>query len=509
MADELQTTINVLTRDEHAKAYLKSYKLRAPAGVDIGPKSQPDVEARADADVAMVLYADAQSIAQGKVIIGATGEDLLRKAEAAGIEGKLPATGASGWVTIAASDTGGSIVEGRVLTHTQTKSRYQVTVGGTYFSGNLCPVTGIDTGTSTNLPIGSVLEWDEAPPGILPTAIVADDGEGDGLTGGRPEETDEELVQRIIEMRRDPATAGNAAEYRQAARKTPTLSIEQVFSYEAPFGPGTVAIVAMMRPAYPGASRAPNLVHLAAIDAKIRNSGFPGDDGPFVCSLIEVPVDVHIGVQWTRAATGFSDQAVWPPYVAASPVRVSAATSATSFTLETSVTIASPKIGQTLAFYNGATRRFVRKRVLTVTEVTAGKKWTITCETVATASDTSFVPRADLPAVPGQVVSPWSDSLNMLVTPMLTYFGQLGPGEMVHLFWDEGTRQKRQPESPELWPHVISSRDLANAPPKAIVSDVVPYQPASNGTSYSTPVGLTGSLVYLLTLGDFAVFAKG
>lgn len=509
MADEtLQTQITVLSRAEHVRRYLRSVKLYSAVGTDVGTGSQPDIEARAHGDVAMVLYSDVQICSANTNLIGATGKALLAKAAAVGIDGKLPASGAQGFAIIAAAEGGGTIEEGKTLRHKASGLRYEVTVTDLYVSGQLCPVRGIDTGTATNLAATTVLEWVDSIPGILPDAVVADNGDGlgVGLEGGRPEESDDELIQRIIDLRRNPPTSGNTAAYRAAAKKTPGLAVEAAFATEAVFGPGTVAIAVTMRPAYVGASRSPNPVQLQSIEDHLRNAGLPGDDGIFVAATEEVTVDVAIGVKWTKAALGWANRVPWPPRVDASPVRVSSAGSATHFILETAVSTLAPKPGDVVALYDNANRRFVQKQIGAVAVITAGLKWSVTCTTTANASDTTYVPRGDVGLVPGQFVSPWSKSLNLLVKPMLGYFGRLGPGEVFATFYDEGTRQKRQPESPEEWPHTLSSRDIGNAAPTTIASDVRVIAPASAGVTYSTPIGQPGVITYLLRLGDFAVY---
>lgn len=498
-----KTAITTYTRSGHKARYLRSYGLRAP-GVDVGPGSEPDVGAAAHADVMMVIYADVGILDAAVNLVGSTGKLLLEKAEAHGIDGKLPAVGSTGFVIVAAGETGGQIDEGTVLKHVPTALRFQCSVTDTYLSGELCPIVGIDTGEATNFPVGTILEWESPPAGIVNTAVVADNGEGDGLTGGRPEESDEELVQRIIDIRKNPAASGNSAEYRQIARKTPGLAIETVFAYDAIFGPGTVAITMTMRPAFPGASRVPTPVQLELVEARLRNGGFPSSDGLFMAAIEESPVDVFMGVTWTKQAKGWANVVVWPPFVAADPVHVNAGVTptATAFRLSTSGTAPAPKVGNDIAFYNAPARRFSNKRIASVVEVTLGQAWDVTIATANNVSDASFIPAT------GARVSPWSTSLTQLVLPLLQYMGSLGPGEMVASFADEGTRQKRQPESPDEFPSQISARDLGNAPPRALVSDVVLYEPTPNGVTKTTPVGTPGVLVGLLILGDFAVYQK-
>jgi hypothetical protein len=110
--------------------------------------------------------------------------------------------------------------------------------------------------------------------------------------------------------------------------------------------------------------------------------------------------------------------------------------------------------------------------------------------------------------MPGQLVSPWSDSLNQLPTALITYMLGLGPGEQFATLPDPGVRGRREPESPSSWPSTIGNADLVGAikatPP---ISDIVLRLPSQ--TPYPTPVGVPGVSVYLFTLGDLAVFVEG
>jgi Baseplate J-like protein len=484
--------IITFTRDEHRDRFLKFYKIRAPEA-DVGPGGEPHALASAHADAMVVVYGDAKTIGRNVNLVDATGEELLKKARAVGIDEKLPATGAEGLVVVTTATTGGTITEGVELKHKPTGLRFECAVTAVYTNGQRVPIRGIDTGTATNLPSGTVLEWTSPPPGINDTCTVYLD-----LQGGHPEETDDELIQRIIAKQKEPPASGNDAAYRKFVRETPGVPVEECWSYPAIFGPGTISVVFTIRTDSPLDSRIPNNTQITTVGANLSLQ-VPADDSIFLAILEAEPVDVQLGVTWAKSARGFVDVAPWPPYVSAGVVELSGSTSATAFTLLSATAIVAPQIGQTIAFYDGTAGKFRRKRILTVFEASVGTEWDITCDITGNASDTSFTPAN------GAAASPWSESLDLLVLPIAEYFKSLGPGEQVDPLPDPGRRQRRQSESLDGFPNVISNRDLSNAPPRTVVADVEILSPS---TPYPTPVGVAGISSKLLTLGDLAVFVQ-
>jgi len=496
MADNA-TEIVTYTRDEHKRRYLRSLKLYVP-DADVGPGTLVDAEAASHADSCVVLYYNVKANGRDQDLVLATGQKLLNKAKAVGIDGKLPATGARGFVIVQASPTGGTIPEKAELRYVAKGLRFRCTVTDLYLPGDPCPIEGIDTGDDTNLPAGTILEWTGSPAGINSQAEVVEQADGSGLSGGHPEESDQELIDRIIARQANPPASGNDADYQDAVRKTPNVPVAGVWTYPAIDGPGTTAIVFTVRASTPLGSRFPNAAQIAAVENHLK-AQFPGDDGFFVCTLIAQPTNVVFRARWTKAAHGWVDAVPFPEYDPAGPATVLAlpAPTTTSVTLASAVAITDPVVGQTIGFYDKTTGKFFRKRIATVAIDVAGQQWTLTFEATNAASDTTYTPLA------GQLPSPWSDSLQLLVTPFASYFASLGPGEQVATFFDEGTRQKRQPESPDASPSTISSRDIENAPPRATVGDLNLIAPV---TPFGTTTGVPGVLSYLLTLGEIAVF---
>ncbi len=99
--DTLPGTIQTGTRDEERDRYRQDYALFVPSA-DVGPGTQPYVDASLAADNAVVLYADAVTIGNGTNLDTSTGTWLLATGQAEDVQ-PLPPAGASGYVVISAS----------------------------------------------------------------------------------------------------------------------------------------------------------------------------------------------------------------------------------------------------------------------------------------------------------------------------------------------------------------------------------------------------------------------
>lgn len=101
--------------------------------------------------------------------------------------------------------------------------------------GVTVPVTAVYEGADGNVSVGAI------------TGVVGDLAEVLTVTnltetdGGFDEESDEELASRFLNNRRNPATSGNAAHYKQWATEVP--GIENAKVYPAWNGPNTVKVI--------------------------------------------------------------------------------------------------------------------------------------------------------------------------------------------------------------------------------------------------------------------------
>lgn len=494
--DQTPGVIVTSTRDEVRDRYVRDYALRVPEA-DVGEGTQPYVDGSNAADAIAPIYADAVTIGRGTNLATSAGEWLLTIGANDDVYPR-PAVGASGFVTITASNGGTNIQQGTELRDRIKGTRYTISTTALYLSGDSAPVQGLDTGPATNRDAGAILEFTAPPPGCGQYATVAAQSDGSGLTGGRPADDDRALRQLISDKRANPPASGNDAQYQQLVRITPAISIQQVFTYPAIFGPGTIAYVFTLNPAGPGRTRVPNAAQIAATEEWVKGQ-LPADDSAFACELAEYPSQVLLRVSWTSGAPTWVDAAPWPPYVAGDVVRVASFPTPLlgSFRLYTGTSTTAPQAGQTIGFYDSASGTFKRIRIGSVTVVTPGLAWTIVPDRTNNASDAAFIPTAEDPA------SPWSESLNLVAPAVISYFDGLGPGEQAATLPDPGMRQRRQPPSPTRWPSVINNRILQPVFAVSAVQDADVLFPA---VPYQTPTGTRGVLSYLLTLERLACY---
>lgn len=499
--DQLPASIPTTTRDAEIAKWKRSHKVRVPAA-DVGPGSQPDTDARICSDIVMPLYAAASLNNQNTVMELARGPAQDQWAEREGVEPRRDAYGASGAVIFAGSAGGSTIEAGDELKNDAAGLRYEVVRTDHYLPGDPIDVVGVDTGPSTNLAAGTQLKWTSPRPGSSDFALVLTQSDGSGLTGGREKENDDEFLARIEQEKRTRAASGNDAEYQLEAEKTPNVAMQKSFTYPGVVMAGTTCLVFTMKPQRPGGSRAPNSAQVALVESHLAGE-FPGDDGAMLGLIADQNTDVVYEIDWSENAD-WTDLAPFPVYYPVTPlsgpgaVRVSSATSATVFVLSTSNAVytgaRAPLAGQTIGFYDQAGAAWRRKRILSVG---GSGPWMITCDTTNNASETSYVPQV------GQRPSPWSDALPKILPGVWRYFDGLGPGEQVPTFYDEGTRQRRQPQPPD-WPHTTTTRGLSDAVDAAEVSDVGVLE----GDDVTPAVGSPGILSYQLLLRWISAYPK-
>lgn len=497
--EELPGVIVTPTRDEERQKWLRDYQLMVP-DADVGPGTQPYVDASIAADSQMVVFNDAIVIGNGTNLDTSAGSWLLMQGEARGVGGKLPATGGSGYVIIGATSGGTTIFADDEIKEPQSGLRFKCLATALYLDNALVPIGGIDTGPSTNLAPATQMEWTSPRPGCNPVASVYEQSDGSGLTGGHDIESDEEYRQRIKLREANPPASGNDAEYQAVIESTPDIAIQKAFTYPAVFGPGSMAFAFTLKPSIPGSSRIPNASQINEVRANLEATE-PGDDGVFPLSMISSPVAVMLEITWADGAIGWTDSTTWPVEVPSDPVLVTNASpiTATSFRVVTGTTITNPQVGQTIGVFEQAGGLFRKKRIASIVTNVSGKDWTLTFATSNNASDTTYAP-AD-----GQIVSPWSDSLDSLIAPIVDYFAQLGPGEMFPTFYDPGRRQRRNPRNPGKYPSTLTNRMIRGVLDTITVGDVELIRPS---VPLTAPIGTPGVLVYLYELGDLSAFPQ-
>lgn len=515
---QLPGEIATATRDDIVRKWKRSHELRVPEA-DTGDGSQPDTDARVAADMLMPLYAAAKIAGQNAVLEESRGDALKQWGKREGVGAPNEARGATGYVTVKASSGGGTILAGTEA-RSEASLRYRVVVSDHYDNGDPCGVVGVDTGPLTNLEPGTQLKWTSPPPGIADTCLVLATAGGQGLAGGSDIENEDEYRGRIEQEKQNRAASGNDAEYQLEAEATPEVAVQKAFTVPGVLGPGTIAVGVTVQPAHPGGSRAPTSLQLSLVEGHVTGE-FPADDGSVFYLLVEEPADVSYQITWADGAAGWMDVVQWPPFHDVAPVsgpgaiRVSAAASATVFTLATAnasyTGVRQPVIGQTIGFYDAANFVFVRKRILSFTGT---GPWVITCDTTNNASDTGYTPPV------GQRAMPWSNSLDEILytagqeangaqeavpaSGVLAYFDTLGPGEQFASFYDEGLRRRRSPKPPKFWPHTLTTRGLIDAVTAESVEDVDVFE----GDGAAPSVGVPGVYSNILKLRYLACFPE-
>jgi len=471
-------------------------------GIDTSEGGEPYLDAIVAADTHIPLVAHSRRITQAAFPSTAISDDVAFWGDIHGVD-PSPATGALGLVRITASVGGAEILEGTALTVKGRTNgpRFLVQVTSRYFDGSAVPIVSLDTGPETNLEPGTVLQWAQSPPGVGPTAVVIDQ-DGEGLVGGRAAATPEEHKAAILDKLRDPSGAENDAHYRAEARKA-GVPVLQAFSYPALFGPGTTGLAFLVFPTKRGGSRSPTSQQIQRVGDHLDNA-FGADDSILMCLLNEEPATVAFKIDWARGASGWSNPAPWPEYGAAgsAAIIVGAVTDALTFTLRTANNsysgITAPTAGKQLAFYDTSKAQFVQKRIGTVT---GSGPWQITVDTTNSASDEEYAPKL------GQRVSPWSESLSLIADGVVEAFSKLGPGEMLPAVRLDERRRYRNPQPPAQWPYRLT-QDLLEGSVSPSKIGAVFDRSLVEGDGREPLVGLPGSYVNILTLGDLGVFPK-
>jgi hypothetical protein len=494
----LPGVIDVPDRDVVRDDFTRDFRFWGPAGTDTQEGTLPYIDGSVFADGVQPLWAAAKTAGNNLVLRLAQGDALEEWAVQSGLDPRQPATGASGFVTAQTASGGSTILQGDEIRDDATKAiRYTCSQTKLYLNGDPIPITATDTGIGTNQPAGAVLTWTAQRPGCELHANVLADINGDGLTGGRAAEEDSELLTRILDAKSNPPAYGNDADVQRRASRTGGVPVQRAFTYPCVLGPGTTGVVLTLRPLALGGSRIPNAVQLTQVETAIK-TGLPPDFGLFVCTLQASSTDVHLQADWADSATGWADITPWPPADVASWVYVSAVTSPTVFTLARSagyVGFAQPVFGQTLGLYSAATQTFARKKILSFTGT---GPWVVTCDASAGASDTAFAPAVNDP------VSPWSDSLDLIVPTILAHFDSLGPGEQFSSFFDLGTRQRRSPPVSGLsYPASLTTRFQAAIENASAIQNAEVILPS---LPHAPPIGTPGVTSYIIQLGRLAVY---
>ena len=182
-----------------------------------------------------------------------------------GTYGRLAAQAArNGGAT--AYGTGGVVVAtGAQLTDPSATTTVKLRTGFTMPGGGsqAIIIDAVTTGTSGNLPAGTVLRWSSPPPGLQATVTLTT-----AISGGRDAESDVDLALRLVRRLQNPPKGGTAADIREwaeSAEDSDGALVGVLRSYQYPLrdGVGGVDVVALL--AGTGQSRDPGATKAAQI----------------------------------------------------------------------------------------------------------------------------------------------------------------------------------------------------------------------------------------------------
>lgn len=378
-----------------------------------------------------------------------------------GEDSRLPATGASG--TVAAPATSGSVFPGSATVPDPTDTAavavdangysYQVLANVTTPAGGTAylQMQAIDTGVETNLDVGAVLTWSKNQPvGAQPTASVY----GVALSGGFGIETDDEYAMRILERIRHRAASGNSAHF-VAWAKQASNAIESAYVYPCIFHAGGLIVSPLSKRGTKTGPTARTTIdpgNLITVREYLTPPNSPVvPDRAFVVVVPPNPqtsnIVLKIGMGRSPSG-GWYDAFPWPSYSLLYPeVKISAVNSVTDFDVLTdaelpgSATSLSGSDAPQLMLWDEVNSRWELLAVDTV-DATSSPTVNITLNTEPNCA-----------LATNQVISPYTDRLDMIAESVESYFDSLGPGEMVDLDTDDRAhRAKRYPRPSAIRP---------------------------------------------------------
>lgn len=390
----------------------------------------PDISPSGDMYMVYTAVANEMATAMANTVIKsdetmpdtAAGAALDRWLTALGLK-RRGATGSAGLVRFSSAVTsspGVFIATGSLLLD-QSQQRFEVTVGGSYYDGQLIPVEAVDLGAGTNHDNGATLTWITTPPYSQPAVLVGTLGGNDGLSEGADAEGDDAARERLLARLQNPPSAGNwqaTVEYAEAA----TPKVEKGFCHPAIQGPSTTGIVITRRATATDRNRDVDAVTLSGTVAPYVAAQLPEHVYSKVTTVANVPTDVVLLLSLPSAPTasppgpggGWVDGAPWPSSVGGTtPVTVTAVADTTHITVSATTP---PSDGVTHISYLDPTT------------------WTIYDAIVTSHGGVSGAYTLELSAplvnvATGRHVFPTSLNQAAYIGALLSAFAKMGPGE--------------------------------------------------------------------------------
>jgi Baseplate J-like protein len=496
-------TLTVKTRDQWADDYCRFLRMRNP-NAKTGPDESDRVDALVLADQLLYCSNDAKVLAGRVSLQDRTGtqlDEVGRPTSEGGLGVPRPgAEGASGALVISTTASGTIITAGSTL-RTVAGVAYAVTLAagdtGERLDGSTFSVVCTEAGPQTNLPAGTKLVWDSPPPGCFANAVVYAQQDGSGLTGGHEEMGDDDYRTLLAEAQANPAGGGNDAEVQRYIQDSRAhgVAVEKAFTYASIAGHASMGFAFTLRGQSVTSSRIPSPDQLNIV-ADYLLSKMAATDAYIKLQPVADPLKLSFRISWIQ--NGWTNAVQWPVFRTTDKYQISSASSATVFSIECAGvynygSLPDPVVGQVIALYDKTNRRFVRK---TIKSISGTGPWTITCDTLANASDLAYLP------VVGQWVMPWADGLADIGDLAIAYVRSMGPGEITSIPLRDGVRRRRLPRPNGItWPNRMDGRLAASINSLPSVERVLHV----DGADYVTEIG--GSFaVALADLVDIGVY---
>ena len=230
------TAFNPPSFSQILQAYLDDYRAITSYygyNLSVDPGSEIYLRFSTEATQRTVLYQLLGTLVNSKLVDTASGADLDRVANDFGLQ-RRTATAAQGFVQLFAS-VPQTLIVGSTLTGPNSL-QYQVSQTAIYNPNDSVPITSVDLGSQTNLPVGSILSWSSVLPNMQSVCLVSI-----AVTGGADTEDDSTLRSRVFLTLQSPPQMGNGQQMVQVAGSVDGV-IQQAFVYSNFNGAGTQLI---------------------------------------------------------------------------------------------------------------------------------------------------------------------------------------------------------------------------------------------------------------------------
>ena len=255
-------------------------------GADVGEGSEIYARATVIGGAAAQVAAGLRYVERQIFPDSADSTNLERHAGLYGLE-RLDAT-AAGSGTVELTGVNGTVVaSGLSLVHADG-TEYVTTAGGTIASGVLeVAAEAVTTGSAGNKPAGDELVVQSPPAGVYAAASVASD-----FSGGTDDESDAELLLRVLDRMRFGSAGGTAHDYEQWAGAVD--GVMHADCHPLRRGPGTVTVAVYTEGV--GGVREPADSTLRAAVAAYIDTLRPVTAEVDCPAITEAPVDVTVEI---------------------------------------------------------------------------------------------------------------------------------------------------------------------------------------------------------------------